>query len=272
MKASAAFFAVNISILAGIGAPTTLADNYVTRAIQATFKITNPGSTATCFVVACPTNGDSEPPPLVLVTAGHVLEKTHGEKCRLVLRQPQPDGTFTRQEVEFRVRDAEEPLWVKHPDVDVAALRLDLPDPTLVQAIPLAAILKADALAEEICHSGDDVRVLSYPAQVEANGAGFPIVRQGAIASFPLTPVPPHRTFLIDFNTCAGDSGGPVLLDPAATGAQEQTLVLGLVIGQHMHEERFKLTYEETVVRHRLGIGIAVHGEFIHQTVALLEE
>jgi hypothetical protein len=273
MKASAAILTVTLAILAGVGASPALADNYVTTAIRSTFKISNPGSTATCFVLAGPCNGDSQSPPLVLITAGHVLEKTQGEQCQLILRAPQPDGTFTRQEVEIRVRDAEEPLWVKHPDVDIAALRLDLPDhPSLIRPVPLTAVCKADTIAKGICHSGDDVRVLSYPAQVEANGAGFPIVRRGTIASFPLSPVPPHRNFLIDFNTFAGDSGGPVLLAPTTAEDQESTLILGLVIGQHMHEERFKLAYQESVFRHRLGIGIAVHGEFIHQTVALLPE
>ncbi|MFV1967226.1 MAG: hypothetical protein ACC628_17495 [Pirellulaceae bacterium] len=208
------------------------------------------------------------------MTAGHVLEKMKGEEGRLILRKKQEDGTFVRHEVKIAIRTSDAPLWVKHPDVDVAVLPLELPDSSLIQAIPLKFLVSAEAIAEGLCESGDELRILSYPAQVEANGAGFPIVRRGTVASFPMAPVPAHRTFLIDFNTFAGDSGGPVVLPAsrAAGGQPDQTLVLGLVIGQHMHEERYHLTYEETVLRHRLGIGIAVHAEFIRQTIELLHK
>jgi hypothetical protein len=37
-------------------------------------------------------------------------------------------------------------------------------------------------------HPGDTVAFLGYPHRVEANEAGFPVLRSGAIASFPLIP------------------------------------------------------------------------------------
>jgi len=254
------------------GSTAAMADNYVTTTIGATFKIANPSSTATCFVVTCPGASQTDRHDMVLVTAGHVFEKMTGNDCRLILRKRQGDGTFVRHEEPIAIRTGDKPTWVKHADVDVAALRLILPAESPIEPLPYECLNTAQTVAGGRFHTGDEIRVLSYPAQVEANGAGFPIVRRGVIAGYPLAPVASHRTFLADFNTFGGDSGAPVVLRLPVNGdtSQDQPLILGLVIGQHLQEERYKLAYEERILRHRLGIAIVVHAEYIKQTMALL--
>jgi len=48
-------------------------------------------------------------------------------------------------------------------------------------------------------------------------------------------------------------------------------VIVGLVLAQHFHDERTKLSYEERTVRHRMGLGIVVHAEYIRQTLDLLK-
>jgi len=59
-------------------------------------------------------------------------------------------------------------------------------------------------------HTGDELLSLGYPFGLPANSAGFPILRSGKIASYPLIPAKKHRTFLYDVQAQSGNSGGPV--------------------------------------------------------------
>ena len=69
-------------------------------------------------------------------------------------------------------------------------------------ALPLELLASDDDFKTRVA-AGTYVRLLCYPAQFEANGAGFPILRHGVLASFPLAPVNLHKTFMIDFTTFA---------------------------------------------------------------------
>jgi hypothetical protein len=240
--------------------------------IQATFKLANKDSTATCFLLtrAIPSNPSKK--ELLLVTAGHVLDRTTGDLATLVLRKKRDDGTWVRDELAVAIRTGGRPLWTKNPDVDVAVLQLNLAA-TAFPALPVSALAsEADVKAGKLA-TGDDLYVACYPVQFEANTHGFPVVRRGSVAGYPLTPVKTYKTFLVDYNSFAGDSGGPVFLaDPAAKGKDgpAQPLIVGLILGQHQQDERTKLTYEERVLHHRLGLAIAVHADYIRQTIDLL--
>jgi len=59
-------------------------------------------------------------------------------------------------------------------------------------------------------HPGDELLCLGFPLGVQANEAGFPILRSGKIASYPLTPLKVVKHFLFDFKIYPGNSGGPV--------------------------------------------------------------
>jgi hypothetical protein len=260
------------------GGPESLAaDSPIERAVHATFKVTGKDSTATCFLLNRP-GADKGKAETILVTAGHTLEKISGDEARLILRDKDGDKGYKRKEQVIKVRAAGKPLWVKHPQVDVAALRVEVPPETAAQALPLDRLAGESAFRDGRLSPGDDVWVLCYPAQFEVNGAGFPVTRKGAIASFPLVPVQSHQTFLLDYNTFGGDSGAPVLtvervpaLATAGEGPQgvrrREPLVIGLVLAQVRHSEKVTLIYEERVIHHRLGLAIAISSEFIRQTV-----
>jgi len=252
--------------------PAADATDAVTEMMTATFKITHKDSTATCFLIARPAAPASHKQEVILVTAAHVLEKMSGDECRLVLRERLDDGTFERKEWPLKIRSGGQPRWAKHPGVDVAALTAVLPASVSSVALPLDCLADEAAITSGKLRCGDEVTVLCYPAQLEATGAGFPVLRRGTVASFPLTPVNSHRTYLVDYSTFGGDSGAPVMIRPRGDVGQSKTieghpLVVGLVIGQHRQTDKVKLPYEERTVHQPLGLAIVVHAEFIRQTI-----
>ena len=97
--------------------------------------------------------------------------------------------------------------------------------------------------------------------------AGFPLTRLGCLASYPVTPSEKQPTFLVDYNTFEGDSGGPVYLDMTQAG-EPQRKIVGLVQAQHFLDERYKLVYQEGLTRRRLGIAIVVNSQAILDTIA----
>ena len=119
----------------------------------------------------------------ILVTAAHVFERMAGDEAKLVLRKVQKDGGYARQELPLKVRAEGKPLWSKHPEADVAVLRVQLPEQLAVAPLPVACLATGSALDAGKLAPGDDVRIACYPIQLEANGAGFPIIRRGCVAS-----------------------------------------------------------------------------------------
>ena len=101
-----------------------------------TYKLADAESTGTCFLISRPAL-DAGQPETILVTAAHVFEKMSGLEAVLVLREKRNDGTWVRKEVTLKIREKDSPLWVKHPEADVAAaLRLRLPADASFAALP----------------------------------------------------------------------------------------------------------------------------------------
>lgn len=240
--------------------PAAAAD-FATNVMEATFKFFHPNSTATCFLVR------RSPPDagLFLVTAGHVMETTKGETAVLVLRTRRADGAYERRDHTIAIRRDNKPLWTRHAKQDVAVLRLAANLPVPAGAIPDSALADEGRLKAAGVHICSPLFVFTYPTRFEANGAGFPVARQGIFAGPPLLPVGSHPTFLADFTTFAGDSGGPVFIADAA----DRPLVVGLVVAQYNNEEKSKTAFEERSVRHPLGLGKVLHAQYILETLDL---
>ena len=142
-------------------------------------------------------------------------------------------------------------------------LRLADPPPIAVATLPASVIADAAQLKAAGAHICSPLFVLTYPQRFEANGAGFPVARQGIFASPPLLPVQTHPTFLADFTTFAGDSGGPVFM----AGADGHPLLVGLVLAQFHHDERVTSEYEERTIHHPLGLGTILHAQYVRETL-----
>ena len=240
-----------------------------TQLMRATFKIIHEKSTATGFILK--KNNEEK---YILITAAHVLINTPGDETTLQFRTKKADGEYIKDPIKVTIRKDGKPLWAKHPTEDVAALWIT-PTKNADLSTLSTDLLASDALLQKHkIHPGDHIANLGYPHRAEANSAGFPILRNGSIATYPLYPTAKTRTFLMSGNIFEGDSGGPVFLyKPSRTESDkdETRLILGLVTAQHFLDEDIKLIYGTSKIRHRLGLAIIVHASLIKETIELLK-
>ena len=244
-------------------------DDLNTQLMRATFKIMHEKSTATGFILK---KNNTE--KYILITAAHVLINTPGEETTLQFRTKKADGEYIKDPVKVTIRKDGKPLWAKHPTEDVAVLWVTPPKNADLSNLS-TDVLASDALLQKHkVHPGDLVSVLGYPHRVESNNAGFPILRHGSIATFPLYPTAKTRTFFLSGNIFEGDSGGPVSLSRQSytePDKEETRLILGLVSAQQFLDEDVKLIYGTSKIRHRLGLAIIIHASLINETIELLK-
>lgn len=236
--------------------------------INATVQIDQPSSVdsrtvGTAFLVDAPRPDGS--PRTVMVTAAHVVERMDQAEARIGWRLALPDGGWRFDPQPLAVRDAAgAPLWTRHPDRDVAVMEVVAPDAFARAAIPLGWLADDQAFDAYEVGPGDEMLSLGYPRGLSSNRAGFPILRVGRIASWPLSPVEGFPTFLLDFKVFPGNSGGPVFWTATARrrpGAVEpdHPFIAGLLA-------------QEVMVRdERLDIGVVVHARYIREVVAMLD-
>jgi S1-C subfamily serine protease len=214
-----------------------------TEMMRSTFLISgpergHPGRTSfgTAFIVGTPSKADAKKLFFTLVTAAHVLDDIDGDVGTLLLRKRRDDGTYEPFSFAVQIRNHGQPSFAKHPNADVAAMYVGLPDLKL-QIVP-KAFLADDARVRELeLHPGDEAFCLGFPLGASATGA-FPILRTGRIASYPLLPSSIVRQWMFDLFLYPGNSGGPVFINSRMRDMDGSVAVggffaiLGLVIQQ----------------------------------------
>jgi len=207
-------------------------------------------------------------PRTVLVTANHVLQQMPGQVARIGYRVANPDGSWSYSPQPLRIRDAAgHELWTHHPARDVAAIAISAPPEFAKAAIPESYLATDDTFTKYQVEAGDELMALGFPRGLAANQAGFPILRSGRIASYPVAPAKIFPTFLLDFSVFPGNSGGPVFMhnearrspSDAAQPSQDVEFIAGL------------LTQQVELNNERLEIGIVTHAKYIRETISLLE-
>ena len=236
--------------------------------IDATVQIDQPNgqgtrTVGTAFLVSAPEPDGA--PRTVLVTAGHVLDRMTGREARVGWRSETIGGAWRFDPEPLAIRDAgDQPLWTRHPDRDIGVMTIQAPDVFARAAIPLAWLAGPEMFDEAQVGPGDEMLTLGFPHGLSANRAGFPILRTGRIASWPLTPITAFPTFLLDFAVFPGNSGGPVFWTPAARKtASDRAPNHPYVAGM--------LTQEVRVNDERLSIGVVAHAEDVRAAIALLD-
>jgi hypothetical protein len=172
----------------------------------------NHATFGTVFVMARPPEAkeaNSTFGNIVLVTARHVLDDICGDEAFLLVRRRETDGSFTPFRTQIQIREHGKPLYVTHSSADVAAMYGDFPD-----EVPMTGLtpdfLADDKRIEELgLHPGDEVFFLGFPYFAASIG-GFPILRSGHLASYPLMPMESVKRIALDGFVYDGNSGGPV--------------------------------------------------------------
>ena len=237
--------------------------------IRATVQLEQPlgdGSrtVGTGFLIENPTPDGR--PRTILVTAAHVFDKMPSVSAKIGYRIQSADGVWRYDPHTLKIRDGDHALWVKHPTRDVAAIEVEAPPEFAKAAIPLAWLAQDDTFNKYSLGPGDEMMALGFPRGLSANAAGFPILRSGRVASYPLAPASVFPTFLMDFSVFPGNSGGPVFMAegarrrPGSTESQEVQFVAGM------------LTQQVELSGERLEIGIVTHAKYIRETVSMLDK
>lgn len=246
--------------------------------IQATVQLEQPlgdgtRTVGTGFLISA--SGPDGQPRTVLITANHVFEKMPGAKARIGYRISNPDGSWSYSPQPLKIRDDEgHELWTHHPSRDVAAITIKAPPEFAKAALPESYLAADDTFGAYQVNPGDEMMALGFPRGLSANAAGFPILRSGRVASYPLAPANVFPTFLLDFAVFPGNSGGPVFVnrpEPAQGMVQASAPTSpdggvpkgGFIAGL--------LTQQVELNSERLEIGIVTHAKYIRETIDLLQ-
>ncbi len=246
--------------------------------MEATCKISGPGTLGTGFIMGKP-DAKNEPKAFyTLITAHHVLAACKSDKVVLLFRQKLADGSWKRVDVPLRIRNKNTPLWKKHEKVDVAAMFVRLPPDTVSTLLSREDLIDDEELKKWEIHPGFELSCLGYPFGAEANQWGFPILRSGRIASYPLTPTSTTKTFLFDFSVYRGNSGGPVYFverNPVYGGGQKIGRIIygiiGIVVKERNITEKIQALYGREERTTPLQLGEVIHASFIKELVDAME-
>jgi hypothetical protein len=240
--------------------------------MQATVQLEQPlgdgtRTVGTGFLIA-ETSPDGQP-HTILITANHVLDKMPKDMARIGYRIANPDGTWSYSPEPLRIRDAQgRALWTHHPSRDVAAISITAPPAFAKAAIPEDYLAADDTFSKYQVGAGDEMMALGFPRGLAANSAGFPILRAGKVASYPIAPAKIFPTFLLDFAVFPGNSGGPVFMSGPARRASEDPT-------QPRQDVEFiagLLTQQVELNSERLDIGIVTNAKYIRETIDLIRD
>lgn len=253
--------------------------------MESTFRIEgrnaqNQPTMGTAFVMGRPYASDvtnmSGKGRYVLITAGHVLEEMQGDSALLHVRQKMNNASWSRASITIPIRANGHPLWTKHPSADVAVMYVKLPDSAGIPLLSTDLLADDKMLSEYSIHPGDTLECLGYPFGMESSDAGFPILRSGKIASYPLLPTALTKTFLLDFMVFKGNSGGPVyMVESTRTYGQATHLgtvyfIAGIVTEEKSFSEQFVGQYSAEVHQYQLGLAVVVHASLIKEAIDML--
>ncbi len=234
--------------------------------LQATFKVFNADSTSTGFLVRDPAP-DAAPTNVLLVTTGHTFVQATGDSILLVCRVKNERGEWERCDHKIMIRQGTNALWTCHPTQDVAVLRCTLPPQALFKALPQEALADEAAAEKSGLTVGHRLFYFGYPCRTEANGAGFPLFREGVVSGYPLFPARLYPSFLFSAPTFAGDSGAPVAIE-ASDG--RQPLVIGLVVTRTQQNDHLKSPEWDLTFKRDMDLGSILHAVYIRETISLL--
>ncbi len=211
--------------------------------------------------------GPDGTPLTVLVTANHVFTRMPGAEARIGYRIENVDGSWTYTPQPLKIRDgAGQELWTHHPSRDIAAISITAPEAFARAAIPMSWLADDQTFDALKVSTGDEMMALGFPRGLSANPAGFPILRSGRVASYPISPAKIFPTFLLDFSVFPGNSGGPVFM---ATSSRRRLGASDIAPVQFIAG---LLTQQVELNKERLETGIVTQAKYSRETIGLVSD
>lgn len=256
--------------------PKATAQELNTVLMNGTFEVMGPSSKepgkttfGTVFFVGKPIKGEPGQASFVLITAAHVFNEISGNEATVLLRKKDPSGIYSNTPYALTIRRNGTNLYTTNPDADVAAMYAALPKDTEIMLIDMNALVDDATLEEWDVHPGDELLCLGYPLAVSENT--FSVIRNGLLASYPITPSKNAKQYFYNFHIFPGNSGGPVYFsfsNKVVRGGTRIGLKQG-IIGLVSQQATSNLPEFKDAT---LDIAIVVPRSYIRDTIALLPE
>lgn len=214
-----------------------------------------------------------------LITNKHVFEG----KQKIWLRFNITDVGLKRYELVLKTQERN--LWVAHPNkrIDIAIVPIPInqlkEDRIAFYFFPEEEMAFRNTVKQLEIAQGDGVFVLGFPMGIAGEERNYVIVRSGIIARLDDEIIDKYSYFLIDSTILPGNSGGPVILKPAATSltGTKPVLVaylLGIVRGYIPYEEnavstqtgKTRITFVENS-----GLATVIPIDFVKEIVDTLQ-
>jgi S1-C subfamily serine protease len=211
----------------------------------------------------------------VLVTAKHVLDGMSGDSMTINFRQKK-GADYVKIPLKTQIRKNGNNLYTSHPTADVAVMYVAYPAQNDIELYGIHLFATDSILGIFNIHPGDELFVLGYPLGFESNGAGFPILRSGKIASYPIVPTKIYNSFLLDFEVYPGNSGGPVFVNQYNRLINHKleeryyNFLVGIVSEEIEMVETINSLQETKFVKNRLYLAKIVPSAFILETINML--
>ena len=242
--------------------------------METTFRIQGPKkgqpnsiAYGTCFFVGKPVPADPTRAYYVMVTAAHVLDDIEGDIAIVLVRKPRPEGGYTGIPFALQIRSDGKDIFARHKTADVAVMYARMPNGMDITLLGLNLFGDDATLKRFEIHPGDELTTLGFPLYVSSD-FGFPILRSGKIASYPIIPTKTYGNILFDFNVFPGNSGAPVYFISSNRFYDNQThlgeiiqFVVGLVtaqVGSMAHNNQM------------INLASVVPASFIRETLDML--
>lgn len=230
----------------------------------------------TGFIMGRPIPNQSDRGQYVLITAAHVLDGMAGDTVLLHLRRKIDENKFEHVPYQIAIRSNGQPLWTKNPNADVAVMYIRIPNDIVIPILPTTLLADDKTLLDFQVHPGDELECLGYPLGSASNDAGFPILRSGRVASYPLLPTATTKTFLLDVRVFKGNSGGPVYLWDSnrlyhgSIHFGTVGFIMGLVSQEELVPQVTVGPYDQSVHQLQLDLAVVIHANLIKQTIDML--